>query len=282
MQHAKTVLKSWFSARSPWLVALGMCLCTFLAYRIYSDINDEIRFQQNHELQMALNNSNARLELLEKRITTLHDRDSALRSYAKLEPIDAEIREMGVGGSVPNPWDNQPEGSILGKLDQLERELSLLESSMSEVRYTVEARSEELQRIPTMRPIPGGIVSSGFGRRIDPFTDQYRMHRGVDFQARMGTKVYAPAGGRVVLAGRSGGLGRVVKLEHGNGVTTVYGHLLKASVKVGENVERGQVIGLVGNSGRSTSSHLHYEVLVKGNHVDPSDYFLADELAWED
>jgi murein DD-endopeptidase MepM/ murein hydrolase activator NlpD len=276
------LLKRWFSVRSGWLVALGMCLCATVVYRLYRDISGEVMFQQNHELRMALDNSNARVELLEKRIATLHDRDSALRSYAKLEAIPSEVREMGVGGAIASPWDKEPETGFLAKLDQLERELSLLESSMSEVRYAVEARSEELQRIPTMRPIPGGIVSSGFGRRLDPFTNQSRMHRGVDFQARMGTKIHAPAAGRVVQTGRSGGLGRVVKLDHGNGVATVYGHLLKANVKVGENVDRGQVIGLVGSSGRSTSSHLHYEVLVNGEHVDPSEYFLADELVWED
>lgn len=282
MQETGKLLSRWVSARSGWLLALGMCLCATVVYRLYRDISSEVMFQQNHELRMALDNSNARVELLEKRIATLHERDAALRSYAKLEAIPTDAREMGVGGSVPSPWDKEPETGVLSRLEQLERELSLLESSMSEVRYAVEARSEELQRIPTMRPIPGGIISSGFGRRLDPFTNQSRMHRGVDFMARMGTKIYAPAAGRVVETGRSGGLGRVVKLDHGNGVSTVYGHLLKANVKMGANVERGQVIGLVGNSGRSTSSHLHYEVLVNGQHVDPSDYFLADELVWED
>ncbi|MCA9783174.1 MAG: peptidoglycan DD-metalloendopeptidase family protein [Calditrichaeota bacterium] len=259
-----------------------MCLCATLVYRLYRDIADELLFQQNHELRLALEQSNARIDLLQKRISNLNEQDSDLREFAQLEAIDADIREMGVGGTVPSPWSRDPEDSQLDRLDQLDRQLALLESSMSEIRYTVEARSEELQHIPSMRPIPGARITSGFGRRPDPFTNHPRMHRGVDFHAPMGTQIVAPAAGKVIQASRSNGLGRTIRIDHGNGVVTTYGHLLKFSVKVGENVERGQLIGLVGNSGRSTSSHLHYEVVVRGNNVNPTDYFLADELAWEE
>lgn len=103
MQETGKLLSRWVSARSGWLLALGMCLCATVVYRLYRDISSEVMFQQNHELRMALDNSNARVELLEKRIATLHERDAALRSYAKLEAIPTDAREMGVGGSVPSP-----------------------------------------------------------------------------------------------------------------------------------------------------------------------------------
>lgn len=207
---------------------------------------------------------------------SLHRSDVQLRQLASLDPIDADVRRMGVGGSTWEPWPLRADELDFSMIGQMEREASLLRESMETVRGRIELRADEMRHTPTMRPVSEGFVSSGFGRRDDPFTGRKKMHRGLDFQAPTGTPVLAPADGRVIQAGRVAGFGRVIKLDHGNGLVTVYGHLSKIRIKVGQNVQRGDRIGDVGSTGRSTSSHLHYEVRKDGRHVNPSDYLLDE------
>jgi murein DD-endopeptidase MepM/ murein hydrolase activator NlpD len=112
-----------------------------------------------------------------------------------------------------------------------------------------------------------GLMTDGFGSRTDPFTGRRAFHRGLDISARRGTPVVAPADGVVVFAGRNGGLGKTVRISHGFGFATVYGHLDAIDVEPGQQIHRGAQIGLLGNSGRSTGPHLHYEVHRDGNPV---------------
>ena len=127
--------------------------------------------------------------------------------------------------------------------------------------------------IPDMWPIMGPI-NSGFGEREDPIlgVGNGEFHKGVDIGSPDGTPVHAPAGGRVIKAGMGNGYGREIEVDHGNGIVTVYGHLQGWNVTEGESVVKGQVIGFVGHSGRTTGSHLHYEVQVRGNAVNPHKY----------
>ena len=126
---------------------------------------------------------------------------------------------------------------------------------------------------PTIAPVVG-LMTDGVGRRKDPFTGRLAYHRGLDISARRGTPIQAPADGIVVFTGRNGGLGRCVRISHDFGFTTVYGHLDKILVEPGAEVHRGQEIGLLGNSGRSTGPHLHYEVHVNGVSKNPLYYIL--------
>ena len=134
-------------------------------------------------------------------------------------------------------------------------------------------RSQTLSCTPTITPVRG-IFTDGFGRRKDPFTGHTAFHRGIDISARRGTQVVSPADGIVVFAGRNGGLGKTLRISHGFGFTTVYGHLHKMLVEPGEEVHRNQQIALLGSSGRSTGPHLHYEVHMDGRAVDPLYYIL--------
>lgn len=130
--------------------------------------------------------------------------------------------------------------------------------------------------LPLARPLPGSpAVTSGFGTRIDPFMGAPAMHTGIDFRAETGAAVHATAAGQVVGAGRQGGYGLCVDVDHGNGIVTRYGHLSGISVGIGQRVKTGDVVGSAGNTGRSTAPHLHYETRVGGEAVDPTRWLDA-------
>ncbi len=130
-------------------------------------------------------------------------------------------------------------------------------------------------RLPLTRPIPSAPITSRFGMRLDPFLGTPAMHTGVDFRAPVGYPARATADGTVTMAGYNGGYGNMVEVDHGNGITTRYGHLSKIEVKVGQVVSKGTVLGRTGSTGRSTGPHLHYEVRVDGDAIDPMKYIKA-------
>lgn len=154
-------------------------------------------------------------------------------------------------------------------------ELDLLATSVAEeaprlrdLEHVISHTGKIMSALPLRWPLRGPVKSE-FGRRQSPWTGKPEQHDGMDIGASPGTPVEAPAVGKVLLAGSGGDYGRHVMLDHGNGVRSLYGHLRKLDVKSGQRVERGQVVGLVGSSGRSTGPHLHYQVMVQGKPVDP-------------
>src|SRR5665213_1664041 len=143
-------------------------------------------------------------------------------------------------------------------------------------RAQMERLNRTLALVPYRKPVVGEVeFTSGFGIRIDPFLGRPAMHTGLDFRAAMGDPVRATANGKVVSAGWAGGYGRMVEIDHGNGLSTRYGHLSEIDVKVGDPVKIGQVIGAVGSTGRSTGPHLHYETRIDGEAVDPQKFLRA-------
>jgi len=143
-------------------------------------------------------------------------------------------------------------------------------------RAQVERLNRTLALVPYRKPVIGEVeFTSGFGVRIDPFLGRPAMHTGLDFRAATGDPVRATANGRVVSSGWAGGYGRMVEIDHGNGLSTRYGHLSEIGVKVGDAIRIGQVIGAVGSTGRSTGPHLHYETRIDGEAVDPQKFLRA-------
>ena len=143
-------------------------------------------------------------------------------------------------------------------------------------RAHVDKLTRTLSLVPYRKPVVGNVeFSSGFGVRSDPFLGRPAMHSGLDFRASTGDPVRATASGKVVTAGWSGGYGRLVEIDHGNGLSTRYGHLSEINVKVGQVIALGQVIGAVGSTGRSTGPHLHYETRIDGDAVDPQKFLRA-------
>ncbi len=147
---------------------------------------------------------------------------------------------------------------------------------VSVARAQVDRLTRTLASVPVRKPVMGEIdVSSGFGMRIDPFIRAPAMHTGMDFRGDTGDPVRATADGNVTSAGPNGGYGKMVEIDHGNGLTTRYGHLSDIGVKVGQRVRAGHIIGKIGSTGRSTGPHLHYETRVGGDAVDPRKFLRA-------
>lgn len=192
-----------------------------------------------------------------------------------------EMSHLGRGGQGANrsleSMEPQARADLLKSeaLDLADRG-SLLGSRMDLVEKALDQNRERGRRLPALLPVRG-LLGSGFGWRRDPFTGLRQFHRGIDISAPRGTPIIAPADGLVTSAGRHSGFGNLLVVSHGDGVVTTYGHLAAFKVQPGQKVQRGQVIALVGSSGRSTSSHLHYEVHQNGKEVDPSQYILNDE-----
>ncbi len=209
-----------------------------------------------------------------------------LRLAANLEPIPDEARMMGIGGSqgyLPDytrVLDKSEEAeltAVAGKVDLLMRQTRLQRESFAEIEEAIVGNREKWARVPSIRPVDSGYVSSGFGRRLDPFTGKMAMHWGVDYCTWPGEPVHVTAGGVVVKSKKEISFGYIIVVDHGNGYRTSYGHNQENLVKKGQEVKRGDVVALVGNSGRSTGPHLHYEVQLDGKAVNPLNFVLSSD-----
>jgi hypothetical protein len=163
--------------------------------------------------------------------------------------------------------------SVKEGLEWLSKEALSQERILQELSQVAEQRSSRWAATPSIWPVKGW-VTSGFGPRISPFTEKPAWHDGLDIGAAPNAPVQAPAQGRVTSTGFDPKLGNIVRLDHGFGVETLYGHLAKALVKEGQRVNRGDIVGLVGSSGLATGPHLHYMVKVHGQALDPNKYIL--------
>lgn len=143
--------------------------------------------------------------------------------------------------------------------------------------YRADNYLKTIQTLPLGKPVKAS-VSSWYGKRKDPLNGKSAFHEGIDFRGRKGDPIYATADGKVTFAGNNGGFGKSVKIKHGNGYTTTFAHMHNYHVKKGDYVSRGQIIGLVGNSGRSTGSHLHYEISYRNKHVNPAKFMKVANL----
>ena len=167
-----------------------------------------------------------------------------------------------------------PEKRNLG-VGELKKGIYLEKQTFRELIEELEEREELFACTPSLCPVNGGYISSGFGWRRDPINKKRRFHYGLDLVARRGTPVMATAAGRVVFVGWDGGFGNKVVVDHGYGYKTAYAHLDRIKVRWGTIVKKGQVIGSLGNTGHSSGPHLHYEVVKNGKRIDPLKYILV-------
>jgi murein DD-endopeptidase MepM/ murein hydrolase activator NlpD len=221
---------------------------------------------ENAELRQVNQSFENSIRQLQTQLTEYEERTRKLAIVAGIEELDSGS-DAGLGGAslelTPAPASLDAVGDRLGDLD---RRLDSVESSL-------ENRFRWISAMPSVTPTRG-LFTSGFGRRRDPLTGRAAFHQGVDISAPAGKPVHATADGLVVRAGHQGELGNHVAVSHGFGLTTRYGHLSRVAVKPGQRVRRGEVVGYVGNTGRSTGYHLHYEVLRDGEAVNPLAYIL--------
>ena len=251
-------------------VAGGCFLYGFYSARHLSALN-----LKNSELGSQLEIANGRMTQLSQRVDHLAQSGSNLRANAHLPLLDPETLQMGIGGSLPyqGPISTGAE-ELLARIEQLDRQISLQENSLVQVRDEVERHTEYLCSVPSIRPANGGSFSSLFGRRRDPFTGRWEPHMGLDINAPTGTPVYAAADGKVIHILREPAYGKVVIIDHGHGYKTLYAHLHRYYVSKGQKVKRGDPVAEIGNTGRSTGPHLHYEVIHNKQHVDPLDFMF--------
>jgi len=222
--------------------------------------------RENATLKTRVSVYAAALDTFRQFLVGAEQMDNKLRASVNLPLIPADIRLMGVGGSGPP----SPEP----KVDAMLRRLRFEQQSLAEIERAVQEQQSRLQGFPSIWPVQGW-VASGYGFRRDPFTGASVLHPGIDIIAPCGAPVAATAAGRVIYAGWKSGWGRCVELDHGSGIRTFYAHCRSLQVKVGNRVLRGDIIATVGNSGRSTGTHLHYGVAVNGRWVDPGNYVLG-------
>lgn len=230
-------------------------------------------------------------KVLESRLNTalavmqdIQDRDDNFyRVMMQMEPVKRSLRFAGLGNENRyKDLQKLSDAELLTRLSQnidlLERRIYAQSNSFDELRATALSQRDKLRHIPSILPIniTDYSMSSGYGYRRDPVEDTTAFHAGLDFAAPMGTPVYATADGVVKAAERAGGYGNKIDISHGYNYITRYGHLSKIDVKQGQTVHRGEKIGEVGSTGKSTGPHLHYEVRFKDEPQNPVNYYFLD------
>lgn len=297
LSYRKIERKKGLRTRIVIFSILGMLLSGFLLLVLYLNL-PMVRTPKELALQRELDNMQLQFELLNKKITQaqivlseIEERDNTLyRTYFESNPIPEEQRRAGFGGV--NRYQDL-EGFDNSKLivntsknvDILTKQLVIQSKSLDEIAELAANKEELLTAIPAIQPIKNEDMTrmaSGYGYRSDPFTKAKKFHYGMDFTAPRGTPVYATGNGKVVRAdNRVSGYGNHIVIDHGFGYSSLYGHLYKYNVRAGQRVKRGDVIGFVGNTGRSSGPHLHYEVLKDDQRVNPMNFYYGSLSAEE-
>ncbi len=242
--------------------------------------------QENRLLLTQYEILSRRIEENQKIMDELQQRDDKLyRAIFHTDPIPTSIRKSGYGSAsryehLMSLSNSKLVISTTQKLDALTRQLYVQSNSFDEIVELFKTQEDRLRCIPAIQPVASkdlAHVASGYGMRIDPIYRTPRFHAGMDFTAKTGTDIYATGDGVIEEAGlNTGGYGNCIVVNHGYNFKTRYAHCHTMSVKVGQKVKRGEVIATVGNTGKSTGPHLHYEVLVKGQADNPAKYYFMD------
>lgn len=270
-------------------LTLSMALGLLILYSTYFESPKEVMLKnQVKELEFYYNSLNTDVEELKRILNNIEHRDDNIyRVVLGAEPIDKSVRDAGVGGvdryaeiKEKNVIQKDVIIALHEKVDQLRRKLYIESKSQDEVASLAENKEKQLAAVPAIQPVANKqliALASGFGFRVHPIYKVKKMHTGIDFAASIGTPIYATADGKVLeVSVRFSGYGKMVEIDHGFGYHTRYAHMHGFAVRQGQQVKRGDLIGYVGNTGLSTAPHLHYEVLLNGQHINPVHYFFND------
>lgn len=244
-------------------------------------LNREIDFlkTQLHAIKGKMKQVDLVLDDIQKRD------DDIYRVIFEAEPIPNAIRKAGYGGvnryeELSGFSSSELVTNVNMKVDQLSKQLYIQSKSFDDIIELAKTKAAMLAAIPAIQPLSNkdlSRIASGFGPRIDPIYKTPKFHAGLDFSAKTGTPIYSTGDGKVIRVRKSRkGYGNHVKIDHGYGYVTLYAHMSKYIVKKGQKVKRGEIIGYVGNTGKSVAPHLHYEVHYNNKKVDPKYYFSAD------
>lgn len=289
LTYNKVLVKRSYKFKKVVFIFLGVLLTSFLGYIAFDQI---LESPKEKVLKREIENSKLHYKLLSKKMNSIEsilddlaDRDNNIyRVYFEANPIPLKQRKTGFGGinryKALEGFDNSKMiEHATKKMDQLSKELTIQSKSLDEIVNMAKNKNEMLASIPAIMPVEKGQLTrmaSGYGMRMHPILKIMKMHEGMDFSAKRGTPIYASGNGVVTRAERSNSYGNVVYIDHGYGYETRYAHMSKIKTHKGKKVKRGDLIGLVGNTGRSVAPHLHYEVIYNGKHVNPINFYFGN------
>jgi murein DD-endopeptidase MepM/ murein hydrolase activator NlpD len=229
---------------------------------------------------------NDRMDQVQVVMDDIQERDDHIyRVIFETDPIPASIRKSGFGGvnrykKLEGYQNSKLIVETTKKIDQLSKQVVIQSKSFDDVIEQAKRKEDMLASIPAIQPVANKDLkrmASGYGYRIDPIYKTRKFHAGMDFSAPTGTPIYSTGDGKVTRAdSRSSGYGRHVRIDHGYGYLTLYGHMSKILVRPGQTIKRGEIIGYVGNTGKSVGPHLHYEVHKNGKAVNPVNFYFND------
>jgi murein DD-endopeptidase MepM/ murein hydrolase activator NlpD len=258
-----------------------------LAFNFVDSPKEKAQKREIEQMKLEYQILNDQLDRVTKVIRDLEDRDDNIyRVIFEAEPIPSSVREAGIGGvdryeKLRGYSNSELIVETEKRMDKILGQLYVQSKSYDEVFNLAKNKERMLASIPAIQPVNNKDlrrIGSYFGTRMDPFYKVRKFHEGMDFSASIGTEVYATGNGKILSAGNdgAGGYGNEIIIDHGYNYQTVYAHLSRMFVKPGQNILRGQIIGYVGNSGKSTSPHLHYEVRKNGIALNPIYFFFND------
>lgn len=257
----------------------------FIFVLLFSSPEEVQLIQEKNRLQAQYKLLERNMDEMNEILMDLQQRDDNLyRVVFQADPIPYTIRKSTAGNAeyykqLLEMTNSRIAVATTQKYNELKKQLYIQSKSYDELVKLASNQEEMLQHIPAIQPILNKDLTrtaSGFGWRIDPIYRTRRFHEGMDFTAPTGTEIYATGRGTVRFAGWRQGYGNCVEIDHGFGYKTRYGHMHRIGVKVGKKVNRGDVIGIVGNTGKSTGPHLHYEVHYRGKVMNPQNYYFLD------
>jgi murein DD-endopeptidase MepM/ murein hydrolase activator NlpD len=268
---------------------LTVLLTAFIGFIVFSQFimspNERAVNRENENLQLNLDILSKRIAESSTVLNQLQERDNNIyRMYFEANPIPDEQRKAGFGGvnryKSLEGYDNSKMIKQLTKdIDILSKQLVVQSKSLDEIVVLAKEKEKMLASIPAILPVKLvdlTRMASGYKWRMHPILKIRKFHKGMDFTAPTGTPIYASGNGKVSRAQRSATFGNVVYIEHGYGYKTIYAHMSKIKIRRGQNVKRGDLIGYVGNTGRSVSAHLHYEVHKNGRPLNPMKFYYGD------
>ena len=261
-------------------------LISYVAFQFIGSPKEKILAQQNKDLKDSYKDLEDDLQSVQQQMKELEKRDNDVyRAIFEANPIPdsaraKELENKQEVAKVEKIKDNQLVASITNTLNSLKSRIEAQKKSYDQVDELVKNKEELLSHTPAIQPVSNkdlSRIASGFGSRIDPVYKTVKFHYGLDFAAPQGTPIYATADGTVTTAGSTGnGYGNHVVINHGYGYETLFGHMVRVKVSNGQAIKRGEVIGWVGSTGKSTGPHCHYEVHKNGEKIDPIYFFYND------
>lgn len=257
-----------------------------LAYNFLSSPREKVLQNELEQYKLQYKIMNDRMDKIQKVLADVQDRDDNIyRVIFEAEPIPSEIRKAGFGGAdrygqLEGLANSKIVVNTAKRLDEITSQLVVQSKSYDQVFKLAKNKEKLIASIPAIQPVDFHDlrrIGSLFGYRTDPFYKVTKFHEGIDFTAAVGTPIYATGDGVVSEAEyNSGGYGNKIIINHGFSYETVYAHLSKIKVRVGQHIKRGEIIGLMGNTGKSTAPHLHYEVHKAGVPMNPIYFFFND------